>query len=80
MQLTRDNATMQKYTTSCKHNPVGTENICCNFSASSPFSSDTIIEIKFKVNAVSRTEIFTMFPEINVTKFDICNTYYSYVN
>lgn len=74
MQLTRDNASMQKYTTSCNHNVVGTENICCNISASSPFSNNTIIEIKFKVNAVSRIEIFTILPEINVTKFDIYNT------
>lgn len=80
MQLTRDNVTMQKYTTSCNRNEIGIENIRSNFCAISPFGNDTIIEIKFKVSAITRLESFIMLFEINVTKFDICNTYYSYVN
>lgn len=80
MQLTRDNVTMQKYTASCNCNAIGTKNICTNFCAISQFGNDTIIEIKFKVNAITRVESITMHLEINVTKLDICSTYYSYVN
>lgn len=79
MQLTRNNVTMQKHTASCNCNVIGKENICSS-CAISPFNDDTIIEIKSKVSAPSRVESFTMLSEINVTKVDICSTYYSYVN
>lgn len=75
-----DNVGTQKYTIPSNHNAIRTENIGSAFCAVSTFSDDTIIEIKFKVNAILTVESFAVLPEINVTKFDICNSYYSYVN